>query len=87
MSSWKDAGKRDALAVLGMVKKSFEGSDELAGGAADHMDPEDFDRRALAAGTEHETEHVKDRRVAAEIASDHLAEDPAYYRKLRKIEK
>ena len=33
-----------------------------------------------------EKEHTKDKKMAVEIAMDHLAEDPNYYKKLKKIE-
>lgn len=59
----------------------------LPGGRGDDLDPEDVDPDALAEGIEHEMEHTRDRRVAREIAIDHLAEDRAYYRKLRALEK
>jgi hypothetical protein len=47
----------------------------------------DVDPRELARGTEHELEHTTSRRIARQIALDHLAEDPKYYVKLARIEK
>jgi hypothetical protein len=38
-------------------------------------------------GTEVELEHTSSWEIAAEIAKDHLFEDPHYYTKLAKIEK
>lgn len=38
-------------------------------------------------GTEVELEHTSSWEIAAEIAKDHLFEDPHYYTKLSKIEK
>jgi len=38
-------------------------------------------------GTEVELEHTSSWEVAAEIAKDHLFEDPQYYTKLSKMEK
>jgi hypothetical protein len=61
-------------------------TDLLPGGRADRLRPGDFDRRQLAIGTRHELEHTRDRRLAREIAMDHLAEDRDYYRKLAKME-
>lgn len=61
--------------------------DVLKGGKADDMQPRQFPRKALREGTKHETEHTKDRSIAEEIAMDHLAEDPHYYKKIKKIEK
>jgi hypothetical protein len=40
----------------------------------------------LNKGIKVEMEHTKDRKVAKEIAMDHLFEDPKYYDKLKKIE-
>lgn len=50
------------------------------------MRSSDFDPVALREGTEHELEHTDDRSIAKEIAMDHLAEDPRYYEKLRRME-
>lgn len=36
----------------------------------------------LAAGTRHELEHTKDRKVAKQTAIDHLQKHPTYYRVL-----
>lgn len=38
-------------------------------------------------GTQHELEHTTDRRIARQIALDHLREDPKYYTHLTKMEK
>ena len=53
--------------------------DQLPGGPADKMKPEDFDKEALEAGTEDEMEHTTSRSLAREIAMDHLAQDPHFY--------
>lgn len=60
--------------------------DRIPGGKADKRRPSDFNKRELARGTEHEMEHTNDRRLAQEIAMDHLAEDKRYYQKLALIE-
>ena len=60
--------------------------DQLKGGLADKMKPEDFDSKELEMGIKIEMEHVDDKALAKEIAMDHLAEDPKYYTKLKKIE-
>lgn len=39
-------------------------------------------QKAIEVGTEHELEHTSDRRIARQIAMDHLREDPRYYEKL-----
>lgn len=59
--------------------------EQLPGGAAAGMSPSDFDRGALREGTKVEMEHTTSKKVAREIAMDHLAEDPQYYVKLRAI--
>lgn len=41
----------------------------------------------LKDGIEVEMEHTSDRKVAREIALDHLGELPDYYTKLKKVEK
>lgn len=89
--------RRAFLEMLGTVVSKLEEEhsapmvkahrDRLPGGKADQRGPEDFDPHELARGTEHELEHTKDRKLAQEIAMDHLAEDPRYYRKLQKVEK
>jgi len=57
--------------------------DKLKGGKGDktsikNVDPEEFKK-----GIKHEMEHTSDPKVAAEIALDHLTEDPKYYSKLQ----
>lgn len=54
-------------------------ANRLQGGMAD------FDPEALAEGIRVEREHTKDPDLAREIAMDHLAEDPRYYEKLKKV--
>jgi hypothetical protein len=58
--------------------------DKIPGGKADTKSPKDFDQKQLKVGIAVELEHVDDRSSAREIAMDHLAEDPDYYRKLYK---
>jgi len=57
----------------------------LKGGKGDKLHPRDVDPNQLAMGIKVELEHTKDRKVAREIAMDHLAEDPRYYSKLKKV--
>lgn len=61
--------------------------DKLKGGKADKKKPSDFDKKALAQGIKVELEHTKDKKLAMEIAMDHLTEDPKYYDKLKQVEK
>jgi hypothetical protein len=60
-------------------------SDLIPGGVADRMSPDQFDRFDLMNGIKVELEHTDDIYIAREIAMDHLAEDPDYYNKLKKI--
>ena len=70
-----------------MQKQAFEGTDRLRGGRADKKPRSAFDPMKLQEGTKHEMEHTSETPIAEEIASDHLAEDPDYYRKLKQIER
>ena len=45
----------------------------------------DYDENELKMGIEVESEHTDDKDVATTIAKQHLAEDPAYYSKLKTI--
>lgn len=58
----------------------------LLGGRADGKPDRAFDPLWLKKGEQHELEHTTDRKIAREIAKDHLAEDPKYYQKLDKME-
>jgi nucleoid DNA-binding protein len=61
--------------------------DFLPGGRADNVPLTLFNAEDLEEGTKHEMEHTSSKTIAREIASDHLMEDPDYYRKLRTLEK
>lgn len=61
--------------------------DKLKGGKADKKSPKDFNKKALLEGMRHELEHTSSKKLAMEIAMDHLTEDPNYYKKLKSIEK
>ena len=64
------------------LRKAAE--DLLAGGAADNMPDSVFPEKELAKGKEHELEHADNKRIAKEIAKDHLAERTDYYTALDK---
>jgi uncharacterized alkaline shock family protein YloU len=91
----KDQGhdKASAFAICnaagaGMKKsEDDEWKDKMKGGKADKKKPSDFDKKALAQGVRVEMEHTNDKKVAMEIAMDHLTEDPNYYEKLKQVEK
>ncbi len=60
--------------------------DKLKGGLADQLTPKAFPKKLLREGMQHELEHTSNKKIAAEIAMDHLAEDINYYKKLKRIE-
>lgn len=76
-------------------KQSFK-EEKLEGGESDKMTIYDiakkhkFDVKKLEVqlnnGIGVEMEHTKNKKIAREIAMDHLFEDPNYYKKLKKIE-
>lgn len=61
--------------------------DKIPGGLAEGKSSEDFNKEQLDKGINIELEHTNDRKIAEEIAMDHLVEDPKYYNKLELIEK
>lgn len=83
------AGKPQDQAVAIAYSKAGKSikKDELAGGLADDKTPGDFDEKQLEAGIKVEMEHTNDKKLAREIAMDHLTEDKDYYKKLKEIEK
>lgn len=68
--------------------RNFLNEDRIPGGLGDEVSPDDkrFDPAQLAKGIRVEMEHTNDPKIAAEIARDHLIEDPKYYDKLATIE-
>lgn len=69
------------------IKIIIKDREKLKGGKGDNRPDSDFNQEQLKNGIKHEMEHTKDRKIAKEIAKDHLSEDPNYYKKLKKIEK
>jgi hypothetical protein len=59
---------------------------ELPGGQGDKLTPADVDPVEFGMGMEMEKEHTEDEATRQEIVLDHLAEDPAYYSKLKQME-
>lgn len=70
-----------------LQKLGFKGDDSVKGGLADDKKKSEFDSKSLKKGQKVEEEHTKDKKVAKEIASDHLTEDSKYYEKLKEMEK
>lgn len=82
MGKARRAALRASLGLPPEEKKARRKREKLAGGRADGVPDEAFPPLQLVRGELHELEHTDDPQVAAEIAKDHLAEDPAYYQKL-----
>jgi len=72
---------------LKLEKDEKEWKDQIPGGLSDNKTPKDFPKPALKQGKKIESEHTSDKKIATEIAMDHLTEDPKYYKKLETIEK
>lgn len=70
--------------LKGVIKKA-EHKDAIPGGKADKKLPSDFDEKQLSMGIKVEMEHTKDKKIAQEIAMDHLVEDKNYYSKLKEV--
>lgn len=68
---------------VGEGKNPFPGN-KLKGGKGDKLSINDVDRVEFKKGIKHEMEHTTDPKIAAEIALDHLAENPKYYSELDK---
>lgn len=62
-------------------------SDRLEGGVSDEYPPSSYDQREIRRGQRVEMEHTNNPAIAREIASDHLAENPRYYRVLPLVER
>lgn len=83
----------DRMKRRGTLKKGLEElgdylrkAERIPGGLASGKSPRDFNSTELNRGIKVEMEHTTDRRVAQEIAMDHLTEDPRYYQKLARME-
>jgi hypothetical protein len=67
-----------------MNYRDFFKEDMMPGGKGDSANPHNFDPSEFELGMSVEREHTNDEKLAAEIAKDHLTEDPHYYSKLEK---
>jgi len=97
----KRLGTHDTLSAAKKQLRAIEmskhmGEDKVPGGLADKMSLSDIAKKhgvsnqqikdQLKMGIKVELEHTDDKSLAAEIAMDHLVEDPEYYTKLKKME-
>jgi len=79
-----------------LFESGFKEGEKIPGGLSDNMSIEDIAdhhkvdiaelKSEYQLGKEVEAEHTSDVGTAAEIARDHLYEDPKYYTKLATIE-
>jgi len=68
-----------------LVKESLDSYIyEMRGGKGEHTEFDEVDDNELEVGVAVEYEHTDDFNIGAEIAKDHLTEDPKYYTKLIK---
>ncbi len=79
--------ERGQLKAEAKKSEKVANGDMIAGGLADNKSPGSFSSRSVNKGQKVEMEHTNNKSMAKEIARDHLTEDPAYYDKLRKMEK
>lgn len=86
MDEWDDIASKEAFEAGLKRPPKVEEPDQLPGGRADSVPDTAIPAPAMAEGTQHEREHTSDPALAKEIAKDHLAEDPAYYDKLKQVE-
>jgi hypothetical protein len=61
-------------------------TNSLKGGLADGIDTKYFNQLELSKGIKVELEHINNPSIAREVAQDHIAENPVYYKKLERIE-
>lgn len=87
-SEKKSSIQKLAECLGSMVSKKLNkvAEEKLPGGVGDYRKPSEFPADVLHKAVTHELEHTTDRKVAEEIAMDHLTEDINYYDKLEKIE-
>lgn len=77
--------ERSGAVKVGMDAWRKANKNQIPGGEGHKLKPKDVDPAELKRGIAVEMEHTTDREIAKEIALDHLAEDPKYYTKLKKI--
>jgi hypothetical protein len=79
-------GLSDGMSLMDIAKKHTK--DKMAKTQSPERVKKMYDHltKQLTKGIQVEKEHTKDSNLAREIAMDHLAEDPNYYVKLKRIE-
>jgi hypothetical protein len=74
--SGEEPARRDLAGIM-----THKWQEHIPGGLAEGKKPSDFPAKDLVLGMTVEMEHTSDPAVACEIAMDHIAEKPDYYRK------
>jgi hypothetical protein len=69
-----------------LKNQQFSKADLLPGGKAAGKTDAAFDPKQIRMGAKVEAEHTKNKKLAHEIARDHLAEIPDYYTRLKRME-
>jgi len=76
--------KNEALQRAVKSLSRYMKKDLLPGGLGDNKKKEDFDPKEMKEGTKDEgEEHTGNKKIAQEIAMDHLTKDPKYYSKMK----
>ena len=78
---------KKGMSSLELLDELIEKGNSLKGGIGDSTKKKDVDSAQLKMGIRVEMEHTDDKKVAEEIAIDHLSETKDYYSKLKKVEK
>lgn len=87
LNKLKKAVEDQKLGLVFVFKSKEAKTDFMKEGKSKGKRPAGVSDEDIAEGTKVEAEHTTDPEVARKIALDHLTEDKAYYRKLRKIHK
>ena len=86
-AGWFRESYRHSLAARGVTTKRYmKTKDYIKGGRADGLPASLFPQDQIKKGIKVEMEHTTDKKIAREIAKDHLSEDPKYYDKLARME-
>jgi hypothetical protein len=97
LMSFTAYGKKLPVKIIDYNGVFMVNEDKIRGGKADNMTKEDIAKKfgvtvakinkELEMGIKVELEHTTSKRLAKEIAMDHLTEIPDYYTRLKKMEK
>ena len=74
---------QDAEYLWSQPNRPFGKSNKVVGGKGDKKSIKDFNPKEVEMGRKVEMEHTSNPKIAEEILSDHLTENPRYYSKLK----